>query len=240
MTPLELIGAAAIVTVGAILQGSVGFGLAMLAAPLLVLIDPGFVPAPLLTAGLALALLVARREWQAIDFGNVGWVLVGRVPGTILGALVLMVSPERTTNILVGVIVLLAVVVIGSGWNLPRTRPVLIGAGTLSGFTGTTTSIGGPALATVYHDADGAMLRATMSCIFIAGLVITLTALAIVGRFGRSELHLAACIVPGAIVGYAVSSRVAPMLDRGYTRGAVLSLSALAGLSVIVRALLGS
>ena len=82
-----------------------------------------------------------------------------------------------------------------------------------------------------------AKLRGTMSAIFLVGLVITLTALAIVGRFGPPELYLAACLLPGAIVGYAASSRIAPILDRGYTRVAVLSVSALAGFSVIVRAL---
>ena len=92
MTPLELVGAATIVMVGATLQGSVGFGLGMLAAPLLLLIDPMFVPAPLLTAALALTLLVAKRERRAIDFRGIGWVLLGRLPGAFLGAFVLSVA----------------------------------------------------------------------------------------------------------------------------------------------------
>lgn len=240
MTPLELIGAATIVMLGAILQGSVGFGLGMLAAPLLVLIDPGFVPAPLLVAALALTLLVAQRERHAIDFRGIGWVLVGRLPGTLLGAMVMAIAPQQATTILVGVVVFVAVGLTGSGMSLPRTPRVLFGAGTLSGFMGTTTSIGGPPIAALYHDAAGAKLRGTMSAIFVVGLVITLTALAIVGRFGRPELYLAACLLPGAIVGYAASSRIAAILDRGYTRVAVLSVSALAGLSVIVQALVAS
>lgn len=240
MTPLELIGAATIVMVGAILQGSVGFGLGMLAAPLLLLIDPGFVPAPLLTAALALTLLVAKRERRAIDFRGIGWILLGRLPGTLLGAVVLATAPQKTTSILVGVVVFVAVALIGSGWSLKRTPRVLVGAGTLSGFMGTTTSIGGPPIVALYHDEAGATLRGTMSTIFVAGLLITLTALAIVGRFGRQELYLAAVLLPGSIIGYAVSSRIAPILDRGYTRLAVLSVSAVAGLSVIVRALIVS
>lgn len=237
MTPLELVGATTIVTVGAILQGSVGFGLGMLAAPLLVLIDPGFVPAPLLSAALALTLLIARRERHAIDFHGIGWALTGRLPGTFLGAMVMAVAPQKTTTILVGVVVFVAIGLIGSGMSLPRTPRVLLGAGALSGFMGTTTSIGGPPIAALYHDAQGAKLRGTMSAFFVVGLVITLTALAIVGRFGRPELYLAACLLPGAIFGYAVSSRIAPILDQGYTRVAVLSVSALAGVSVIVQAL---
>lgn len=238
MTPLELALATAIVMVGAILQGSVGFGLGMLAAPLLVLIDPSFVPAPLLTAALALTLLVAHRERHAIDFRGVGWALVGRVPGTLLGAAVVSLAPQTTTTLLVGVVVFIGVGLIGSGVSLPRTPKVLFGAGTLSGFMGTTTSIGGPPIAALYHDASGAKVRGTMSGFFVIGLVITLAALAFVGRLGRAELVLAAFLLPGAVVGYAVSSHIAPVLDKGYTRVAVLTVSAIAGLSVIVQALL--
>lgn len=239
MSSLELLAASSIVAVGALLQGSVGFGLGMLAAPLLVLIDPAFVPAPLLAAAFALTLLVAYRERRGIDLRGVGWALAGRVPGTLLGATVLALAPAQASSLLVGAAVFVAVALIGSGVSLPHTRAVLIGAGTLSGLMGTTASIGGPAIAALYHDATGEKLRGTMSGFFAVGLVLTLSVLAFIGRFGRHELDLAAWLLPGAFTGYAVSGYVAPVLDRGYTRVAVLTVSALAGLSVIVKALAG-
>lgn len=240
MIPFDLVAAGAVAAVGAILQGSVGFGLGMLAAPLLVLIDPAFVPAPLLTAALALTVLVTYRERRAIDLDGVGWVLAGRLPGTILGAAIMAVAPQRATNLLVGVVVFIGVALIGSGVSLPHSRPVLFGAGTLSGIMGTTTSIGGPPIAALYHDAPGDKIRGTMSGLFTVGLVIALTALAVVGRFGRTELYLAGWLLPGTVLGYAVSGYIAPILDRGRTRLAVLTVSALAGVSVIVRALIDS
>ncbi len=234
--PPHLIGASVVVLVGAILQGSVGFGLGMLAAPLLVLIDPNLVPAPLLLAALVLTLLVAFTERRSIDLKGVGWALVGRVPGTLIGAATMSVASQDTTTILVGIIVFVAVGLIGSGVSLSRTPRVLFAAGTLSGFMGTTTSIGGPPVAALYHNASGAKVRGTMSAFFVVGLVLSLTALAIVGRFGLDELYAAAFLLPGVVAGFAISRRVAPVLDRGYTRAAVLTVSALAGLSVIVRA----
>lgn len=239
LTPLELLAASAIVAVGALLQGSVGFGLGMLAAPLLVLIDPAFVPAPLLAAALALTLLVAYRERSGIDLRGVGWALAGRLPGTFMGAAVVAFTPQKATSFIVGAVVFVAVALIGSGVSLPRTRAVLFGAGTLSGLMGTTTSIGGPPIAALYHDAPGEKIRGTMSGFFSVGLVITLSVLACIGRFGRPEIDLAAWLLPGAILGYAASGYVAPVLDRGYTRVAVLTVSTLAGLSVIVKALAG-
>ena len=222
---------------GAIFQGSVGFGLGMLAAPLLVLIDPDLVPAPLLLAALALTLLVAFSERGAIDLKGVGWALVGRIPGTLIGAATLAVASRNATTILVGIIVFVAIGLIGSGMNLSRTPRVLLAAGTLSGFMGTTTSIGGPPIAALYHNAPGAQIRGTMASFFVVGLVVSLSALAFVGRFGFDELYAGAFLLPGVVAGFAVSRRIAPILDRGYTRVAVLTVSALAGLSVIVQVL---
>jgi len=238
--PLELIAACAVVMAGAILQGSVGFGLGMLAAPLLVLIDPSLVPAPLLLAALALTLLVAFSERASIDLKGIGWALIGRVPGTFIGAATLAVASQDATTVLVGIIVFVAIGLIGSGVNLSRTPRVLFFAGTLSGFMGTTTSIGGPPIAALYHNAPGAEMRGTMASFFVVGLIVSLSALAFVGRFGLDEIYAGAFLLPGVLAGFAVSRRIAPILDRGYTRAAVLTVSALAGLSVIVQVLVKS
>ena len=90
---LPALAANAAVAFGAAVQGAVGFGMALLAAPLLVLIRPELVPGPLLINGLALTLLVARRERDSIDLFGVKWALVGRVPGVALGALALATVP---------------------------------------------------------------------------------------------------------------------------------------------------
>lgn len=235
---LELAGAAAVVMLGAILQGSVGFGLGMLAAPILVLIDPAFVPAPLLCSTLVLTLFVALRERHAIDFRGIGWAVTGRIPGTFLGAAMLSIASRETTTMLVGIAVFVAVGLLASGFTLSRTRKVLVGAGALSGFMGTTASIGGPPIAALYHDAPGAMVRGTMSGFFVLGVVFSLGALAYVGRFGVDELYATMFLVPGAVAGFAISRHIAPVLDRGYTRTAVLTVSTLAGLSVILQTLL--
>lgn len=84
-----LLAASAAIAFGALVQGAVGFGMALVAAPLLVLIRPQLVPGPLLVSGLALTLLVARRERDSIDLLGVKWGLVGRVPGVAIGALAL-------------------------------------------------------------------------------------------------------------------------------------------------------
>ena len=239
MIPTQILTVSLVVAVGSALQGSVGFGLGMLAAPILVLIDPKLVPGPLLCAALLLTLLVAFREHRAIDLHGVKWALAGRLPGTALGAVTLSLAPQRATTLLVGLMVLLAVVLVGSGIRLERSRAVLLGAGTLSGFMGTTTSVGGPAVAVLYHDAEGPRLRSTLSSLFIVGLVISLSALAFVGRFGQEEMRSALFLFPGVLLGFLFSGRIIPTLDRGHIRPALLTVSALTGLSVIVRTMVG-
>jgi uncharacterized membrane protein YfcA len=145
--------------------------------------------------------------------------------------------PERSIAIVVATFVFVAVAIVGSGFHVRRSRRSLLLAGTLSGFMGTTAAIGGPPMAMIYQRDAGERIRGTLSGFFVVGLMVSLTGLALVGRFGLAELRAAIILLPGSIAGFAVSNRVAPVLDRGYTRHAVLVVSALAGVSVLVRAL---
>ena len=64
----EILAASAIITVGATVQATVGFGLGLVAAPVLLLIEPMLVPGPLMASGVILTLLMAYRERQDLDF----------------------------------------------------------------------------------------------------------------------------------------------------------------------------
>lgn len=228
---------AGVVAVGALVQGAVGFGLALLSAPLLVLIEPRLVPGPLIFAGLALTVGMAVRERTAIHVGGVGWALAGRVPGTVVGAAVLTALATRTLSIVLGALVLAAVAMTAFG---PRIRPgrlVLLFAGVVSGFMGTTASIGGPPVAMVYQHESGARIRATLSAYFTFGATMSLVALAAIGRFGTWELATAIALLPGVLFGAALAERATPWLDAGRTRIAVLAVSGASGALLLIREL---
>jgi uncharacterized membrane protein YfcA len=226
-----------VVAVGSMVQGSIGFGLGLLAAPLLVLVDPDLVPGPLLVAALVLTALMAVREREAIDFHGVGWALAGRVPGTLLGASAVAVMSEREAALVVAILVLGTVALIASRLRIERTRRALLGAGVMSGFISTISSIGGPAFAVLYQDDTGARMRSTLSSFFLVGLVFSIAALALFGRFGSSELQASLLLLPGVLVGFLLSPPIARAIDRGHTRSAVLVVSALAGILVLAHAL---
>ncbi len=236
MTPLEWVVAEFVVVVGSVIQGAVGFGLGLLGAPLLVVLDPSLVPGPLLTSALFLSILVGLREHRAIDLRGVGWALAGRLPGTILGAAVVAAIPRRETSLLVGAMVLVAVVLVATGARVARSRVALFGAGTLSGFMATTSSVGGPPVALLYLDSRGDRVRGSLTGFFLVGLVISLTALTLVGSFGRAEILASIFLLPAVVIGFLLSSRLAAILDRGHTRAVVLAASGLAGLAVLIEA----
>ena len=76
----ELAIIACAVFCGACLQGSLGFGLGLLAAPVLVLVEPRLVPGPLVCMSLVMAILVAARERSSLDFGGIRWARLSLVP----------------------------------------------------------------------------------------------------------------------------------------------------------------
>ena len=239
MTWLTWIEACLVIGVGAALHGTVGFGMGLVAVPILTLIDPVFVPGSVLLSGLVLGGLMAHRERRAMDVSGIKLGLVGRVAGTLVATVVLTQMPTvEGMSLLLGVLVLAAVLFSVSGWRVHPTVWTLLGAGTLSGFMGTVASVGGPPMALLYQDSSGERLRSTMSGFFIFGTLISLGGLMLAGRFGRAEIGASLAIVPGVLAGFALSGRALAFLDQRYVRPAVLVVSALSGAAVVLRALL--
>jgi uncharacterized membrane protein YfcA len=230
----SLLAAGIIVTVSAVLQGSVGFGFSVMAAPLLLLIDRRFVPGPLLLGGLLLVILTAIRDRHSIDGSGLKWAFAGLLPGTLSGALILAVLPEQPMALFFGGLVLLAVGMSVAGLKFAPTPPVLAGAGLLSGLMSATSSISGPPMALVYQHKPGASLRGTLSGYFLASTALSILALRVVGHFGYEELILGLPLLPAVLIGFWVSKWTISVLDRGFTRPGVLLLSSAAALIVII------
>ena len=237
MSWLEIAIVSVTVLIGATLQGSVGFGMGLLASPILILIDERFVPAPILLSTLVLTTFLTLRERHAIDLRGLRWALAGRVVGTFVAGSVLVVLPADRMAIVFGGFVLVGVLMSASGRRFQPGPRTLATAGMLSGIMGTIASIGGPPMALVYQDAEGARLRATMSSLFWVGTILSLVALRLVGRFGIEEVHLTLVMLPGTLIGLYASRWTASVVDRGHTRTAVLAVAAVAGVVVILRQL---
>lgn len=223
---------------GATLQGSVGFGLGLFSVPILLLIEPRFVPGPLLFASIGLTLLLTHRERRGVRVSDLKWSLSGRVLGIAVAAAALAIVPAPRLAILFGALVLLAVGLSATGLHVPVRPGTLFGAGILSGFMGTTVSIGGPPMALLYQRQSGPQIRGTLSAYFVVGVTLSLIGLHLVGRFGVEEFLLALALLPGIGVGFLVSRHTARALDVRSLRTAILAVSAVSAMLVLLRALL--
>jgi len=239
MTPIQLFLGWIVVCVGATLHGSIGFGLGVVGAPLLVLIAPALVPGPLLVNALVLTVLIAHRERRSMDLSGLGWAIGGRLFGVLAAAGTLTVLPRDRMSLAIGVAVLVVVGISATGLRVRPGPGTLMAAGALSGLTGTISSIGGPPMALLYQDAAGSRLRGTLSGYFVVGVVMSIIALASIGRCGWEEFRMGAMLVPGVLVGFVISGSTAAFADRGSSiRKAVLIVSAAAGAVVVVEQVL--
>lgn len=234
MSMLAFAVACGVVVVGATVRGALGFGLGLIAAPVLALLDPDLVPAPLLMLALLLTIVVAFRERGALDWRGLKWAFLGRVPGSALGTVAIVWLPEQWMLVLFSLMILTGVVLSTAGWTLTPTSGTLFGAGAMSGFMGSLTSVGGPPMALVYQRHSGAQLRATLALFFTFGAMLSLALLAVAGEMHVTDFGRAAQLLPAMLLGLALSRPASHWLDRGYTRMAILVFSGAVAVALLV------
>ncbi|MDV3128843.1 sulfite exporter TauE/SafE family protein [Mycobacterium sp. 21AC1] len=230
---------AAAIVLGACMQASIGFGMGMLAAPIVAVVDPGLIPGTLIMLATMVTLMVVVREHQQIDLAGTGWALAGRIPGTVAGALLLTVLPARALGYILAAVVLGGVALTSFGWIPTPHRRNLVLAGATSGVLGTATAIGGPPMALVWQNNTGARLRGTMNGFFLVGSLLSILLLALTGSIDHRTVTMFAMLVPAGLAGYLLSRLVNRHLDRQRQRWAAIVISALGAVVLIVRQLMG-
>lgn len=227
-----------LIGIGCAIQGSVGYGMNIVAGPFLMMIEPRLIPGPLLVAAFFVTILILWREKQKLDLRGLSWIIAGRIVGTVIAAIILTTISTRTLGITFGSLVILAVVMSASGLHFYPTRPMRVGAGLISGIMGTLGSIGGPPVALIYQDSSPQRLRSTLSGYFIFGTIISMAALIPAGKFGWEELKLSLLLLPGIVVGFFVSGKLIPLIKGNRQRIIIWSVSIFAGATLLIQQLL--
>lgn len=223
---------------GALVQGTVGLGLGLVAAPVMTLLAPELVPGVMLWLTLLLPLATLAGGRRAIDWRGLAWSLPARVPGTVLGAWLVVVLDPATLGLAIGAVVLAAVVLTATTVRLPLRRESLLLAGLVSGVSGTVSSIGGPPMALLYQHRPLAEVRQTLAVYFFVGATLSLLALVVGGEVGWGELGVAAVLSPAVVVGYALSPLLRRRVRAGQVRAVVLVVCATSATVLLVRSLL--
>lgn len=229
------IGLGWVVAVGSLVQSSLGFGVAVVAAPAVVLVDPGLMPVSMVICGFVLPLFHLVRGPRDIDLRVLGWAFAGRLALTPLGVLlVVMLSPSAIAAT-VGVLVLVTVALSLTSIEMRATPRTALGAGLLTGVSGTAAAIGGPFLALVLQHEAPVRVRSTLAAFFVGGSATTLIALALGGEVHRDQVVTGLIWIPFLLLGHALAGPLRDRLDGPRLRRGVLVLSAVASLSVIAR-----
>src|SRR5215207_7434470 len=215
MSPLAVAAACAVMA-GAALQSSVGFGFALVAAPLLfAAASPAEAVGLMIVLGLEVSLLTLLTERRRPEpaWRDVAAVVAWSLPGALAGVAVLRALDELALQLLVTACVLVALVVNlraahrappppGAAHEPPRwARPV---AGLASGALNTSTSTGGPPLVLLLMSRGlrPAVVRDTLTASFVGAAPVSAAALAVTSTSDAvPDAAAVAALVPLTAVG---------------------------------------
>jgi uncharacterized membrane protein YfcA len=209
--------------------------MALLAAPLLLLVQPSLVPGPMLCATMALSIAVVWRERASINRKLLITALFGLAVGCVIGAFALAVLTGVNLAQVFAVLILGIVLLSVLGLHVRASGPALLIGGAASGILGTMFGVHGPPIAIVLQHEPPDRLRATLCAFFAVGCGISLIALAIIGAFGINQIGLGLALMPGVAIGFACGPILGRMLNRQRARVAVLTISALSALALLLR-----
>jgi uncharacterized protein len=222
-----------------LVQGCTGFGLALVAAPCLLLLLPTtqVVPTVVLVSTINCFVLAmeARRHIRA---RIVAPLLAGALIGMPLGVHTLKVVNDTHLKVGVAIFVFAFACILLAGWRMPlgEGKRVMVPVGMLSGFIGGSTSMGGPPIVLFLANKDTPkdLFRANLVCYFF---LLNTTAIctfflkglltwSVAGRAGAFMLTM----LTGTCVGVALSRR----LPEERFRKLAMVLAACAGILLFV------
>lgn len=235
---LQIILANLALLAGACLQGVAGYGIGTLAAPLLFLINPVLVPAPLILNAVVLTVFMLLRNRAALQFRQVRFAIGGGVGGTILAGMTLMLISPKGFELAFGVLILIGVLLSAGGLRPALNARNSILAGAASTYMGTITAVGGPPIALIYQDQKGPLVRANMSAFFLAASFFSLAALVASGYLGQRELQLFVVTFPGVLIGFWLSGKLVNRMPFDGLRPVILGIAAIAGVAALIRGLM--
>jgi uncharacterized membrane protein YfcA len=226
------------IVLAALVQGTLGLGLSLVAAPVVALLDPSLMPGGMLVLGMVMPAMTMAHEWRHVSWHQAGWLTSARVATTPLGVLVLAWLPASAIGIVIGAVVLLAVILTAWRFEVRATRRNLVIAGAVAGVSATAASIGGPPAAVVLQHEHGPRLRATLAAFFLIGSIVSLAALAIGGELTRHQVAYGVSWIPALALGFALAVPLQRRIHGPRLRIFVLVLAAASSVVAIIRALI--
>jgi uncharacterized protein len=221
--------AAAVAFIAGMVRGFAGFGAAMLMTPIFsALYGPlvGVVLCLLLEIAVGLPLL--PRAVSLVDWRRIGLLLIAAAVGVPFGNLVLSNTNPQPMRWAISGIVLLAVVLLASGWRYPG-RPTAgptTGAGVISGFLNGLSGMAGPPIAFYYLAGaeSAAQVRANLTTYFVFVDLLTLSVFAARDLLSWSTALDGLLLAPAVMLGGMAGERLFPLASESFYRRLALGL----------------
>jgi uncharacterized membrane protein YfcA len=222
-----------LIFLGSFVQTAIGFGLAIVASPLLFIISPDYVPVPITLIGFFISLISALKYRTTIQVGRLKNALIWRIPGSIVGGGLLIWVSTNVLALWLGLLVLFAVVISIFPVRFEPTPTRMSLAGFFSGFFGTSSGIGGPPIALLLQHQEANELRGNLSVFFVFSSFMSLIVQIAIGYMKFYHLQLTLPLIPAAWLGYLFARRFAHSLSKDKIRFLALTLCFLSGLTAI-------
>ena len=226
-----------VVGLATFVQASAGLGFAMLAIPLLAVIDLSYVPGPTLFVSLFLTLAMFVKGRSAVVYREIVTMSPALAAGTVLGALTVDLIPKPVLGVAFAGLILAGVAMTVFARPIPLTRTSLLSGGFASGLMGTISGIHGPPLVLLYQNEAIEKTRATIALIFCVAYVLSLSGLTLVGQFGTDGVLRGLSMLPGLFVGFALALKARRLFSTRVLRISMLSIASASALVLLAKSL---
>jgi uncharacterized protein len=194
----------AVLFLATFIRSALGFGEALIAVPLLALLLPVQVAAPLaVLVSITVALVVVIQDWRNIHFGSAGWLVLSTLFGIPLGLLLLKTVPESIVKSILG-----AFIIAFALYSLAGRKPELHGDrlaplfGFAAGILGGAYGMNGPPLVVygVLRRWQPAQFRATLQGYFLIASIVGMAGYALTGLWTRAVSTYFVLSLPLALI----------------------------------------
>lgn len=235
MTTSQVMLVLLIIFATSVVQSVAGFGFALLAVPLMVMVID--LQSAVIISSFVGTLSNLLQSWQLrqnIDLKMAKRFLLATVVGSPAGLLLFVHANQSALKIVLGLSILFGVFVLSRGLELQHASSWLDWTmGALSGVLLMATSTNGPPLVFVLQarKIDASTFRATLNMVFMVSGAFGLLLFGMAGEVVRSDVNVAVIAVPAMVIGVILGIAIRQYVQQQLFKKIVLALLSVGGLS---------
>jgi uncharacterized membrane protein YfcA len=219
MTKIMIVEVATVMFVATVFRTTFGFGEALIAVPLLALIIPVQIAAPVaVLASILIAGFVVLRDWRHIHMKSAGWLISSTLIGIPFGLVILKAAPEVVVKTLLAILILIfsahSLIFSSSRVFLKDDRLAWV-FGFIAGVCGGSYGVNGPPLA-IYGSLrrwPPERFRATLQGYFLPASVMGMCGYGLAGLWTHAVSTLFLWSLPAIIGGISVGRMASRKID---------------------------